>query len=104
MIVSLGAKLKVEKCKLVRDWFVANEFADFGDAISNLFLSRMLPAGFVEDKAIQEKVVKYFGSFDENIKGFHVEEVPPEGESKGLHIRLMLCIIRSDQMRRLKFL
>ncbi len=88
LIVSLGAKLKVEKCKLVRDWFVANEFADFGDAISNLFLSRMLPAGFVEDKAIQEKVVKYFGSFDENIKGFHVEEVPPEGESKGVTYKI----------------
>jgi len=82
LIVSLGAKLKVDKCKLVRDWFLANEFADFGNAYTNFFLSRRLPKGFVEDKAIQQKVVQYFSSFDENIKGFNVEEVPTEGDSK----------------------
>ena len=82
LIVSLGAKLKVDKCKLVRDWFLANEFADFGNVLANLFLSRRLPKGFVEDKNIQQKVVQYFSSFDENIKGFNVEEVPAEGDSK----------------------
>ncbi len=82
LIVSLGAKLKVDKCKLVRDWFLANEFADFGNAYTNFFLSKRLPKGFVEDKAIQQKVVQYFSSFDENIKGFNVEEVPAEGDSK----------------------
>lgn len=82
LIASLGAKLKIEKCKLVRDWFLANEFADFGDAFTNFFLSRRLPEGFVEDKNIQQKVVRYFASFDENIKGFNVEEVPAEGDSK----------------------
>lgn len=82
LIVSLGAKLKVDKCKLVRDWFLANEFADFGNAYTNFFLSRRLPKGFVEDKDIQQKVVQYFSSFDENIKGFNVEEVTAEGDSK----------------------
>ena len=38
--------------------------------------------GFAEDKAVQQKVVQYFSSFDENIKGFTVEEVPAEGDSK----------------------
>lgn len=82
LIVSLGAKLKVDKCKLVRDWFLANEFADFGNVYTNFFLSRRLPKGFVEGKGIQQKVVQYFSSFDENIKGFNVEEVPAEGNSK----------------------
>ena len=31
LIISLGAKLKVGKCKAIRDWFLANEFADFVD-------------------------------------------------------------------------
>ncbi|SDB27927.1 AAA family ATPase [Eubacterium oxidoreducens] len=88
LIVSLGAKLKVDKCKLVRDWFLANEFADFGNAYTNFFLSRRLPKGFVEDKAIQQKVVQYFSSFDENIKGFNVEEVPAEGDSKELTYKI----------------
>ena len=82
LIVSLGAKLKIEKCKLVRDWFVANEFADFGNAVTNYFMSRRLPKGFVEDEKIRKKVVDYLSSFDESIKGFRIEEVPKDDESK----------------------
>ncbi|MBQ8527461.1 MAG: ATP-binding protein [Lachnospiraceae bacterium] len=82
LIISLGAKLKVGKCKDVRDWFLANEFADFGDPVTNFFLSRRLPKGFVEDKNIQQKVVNYLASFDEHIKEFIIENVPLEGESK----------------------
>ncbi len=82
LIVSLGAKLKIDRCKMVRDWFLNNEFADFGNAFTNFFMSRRLPEGFAEDKAVQQKVVQYFSSFDENIKGFTVEEVTTEGDSK----------------------
>lgn len=82
LVVSLGAKLKIEKCKLVRDWFVANEFADFGNVVSNLFMSRRLPRGFVEDENVQKKIIDYFSSFDESIKGFHIEEIPKEDETK----------------------
>ncbi len=31
LIISLGAKLKVGKCKAIRGWFLANELADFVD-------------------------------------------------------------------------
>ncbi len=82
LIVSLGAKLKIDKCKLVRDWFLSNQFADFGNVVSNFFLARRLPSRFVEDKSVQKKVVEYFSSFDENIKGFNIEEIPPEGDAK----------------------
>ena len=63
LIISLGAKLKIGKCKAIRDWFLANEFADFGDPFTNFFMSRRLPKGFVEDKDVQQKVVEYFASF-----------------------------------------
>ncbi|MBR1693060.1 MAG: ATP-binding protein [Lachnospiraceae bacterium] len=82
LVVSLGAKLKIAKCKAIRDWFLANEFADFGDVVTNFFLSRRLPKGFIENKTVQKRVVEYFASFDENIKDFRVEKVPDEGESK----------------------
>lgn len=82
LIISLGAKLKIGKCKAIRDWFMANEFADFGDPFTNFFLSRRLPKGFVTDKDVQKKVVEYFSSFDEHIKDFRIEKVPQEGESK----------------------
>lgn len=82
LIVSLGAKLKIAKCKAIRDWFFTNQFADFGDVITNFFMSRRLPKEFVEDKNVQKKVVEYFASFDENIKDFRVEKIPAEGDSK----------------------
>ena len=82
LIVSLGAKLKVNKCKDIRDWFLANEFADFGDPFTNFFLSHRLPKDFVENDSVQKKVIEYFSSFDEHIKDFEIEKVPHGTESK----------------------
>lgn len=96
LIVSLGAKLKIEKCKLVRDWFVANEFADFGNAVTNYFMSRRLPKGFVEDEKIRKKVVDYLSSFDESIKGFRIEEIPKDDESKDPTYRINTIHKKAD--------
>ena len=82
LIVSLGAKLKVNKCKDIRDWFMANEFADFGDPFTNFFLLRRLPKGFVKDTSVQKKVIEYFASFDEHIKDFEIEKLPHDADSK----------------------
>lgn len=82
LIVSLGAKLRVAKCKVVRDWFLANEFADFGNAATNLFMSRILPKGFVEDEKVRKDVIKYFSSFDDQIKDFEITRVPSEDDSR----------------------
>ena len=100
LIISLGAKLKIGKCKAVRDWFLANEFADFGDPFTNFFMSRRLPKGFVEDKNVQQKVVEYFASFDEHIKDFRIEKVPQEAESKEerYKINALHKMIDSDEM------
>lgn len=100
LIVSLGAKLKVDKCKMIRDWFMTNEFADFGDPITNFFLSRRLPKNFVGDISVQKKVIDYFSSFDESIKGFRIEDVPRENESreKKYKINALHNMIDSDGM------
>ena len=82
LVVSLGAKLKIDKCKIIRDWFMNNEFADFGDPFTNFFMSRRLPKDFVDNKETQKKVIDYFASFDEHIKDFRIEKVPHEGDSK----------------------
>lgn len=82
LIVSLGAKLKVAKCKLVRDWFLNNEFADFGNVITNLFMSRVLPRGFVDDEKVRSAVIDFFASFDNHIKGFEITKAPKQEDSK----------------------
>ena len=103
LIVSLGAKLRVAKCKLVRDWFLNNEFADFGNVITNFFMSRLLPEGFVNDEKVQEKVVKFFASFDETIKGFEVTRLPQQDDSKDeyFHIDALHKMIGSNELAKI---
>ena len=82
LIISLGAKLRIAKCKLVRDWFLNNEFADFGNVMTSFFMSRLLPDGFVDDEKVQEKVVDFLASFDETIKGFEITRLPQQDDPK----------------------
>lgn len=99
LVVSLGAKLKVAKLKFIRDWFMNNDFADFGRPIENYFLSQLVPDGFAEDKKVQQKVVEYFSSFDPSIVDFHVEvlEGGNDEESKRLKIDAIHKMIGSEQ-------
>ena len=103
LIISLGAKLRVSKCKTIREWFAANKFADFGDPFTNFFMSRRLPKGFVDNTDIQNNVVKYFASFDEHIKAFDVKKIPQEGESKEERYKIdaLHKMIDSDELGRL---
>jgi AAA15 family ATPase/GTPase len=80
LLVSLGAKLKIEKLKAVREWFLNHETVNFGSPIEAYFRSAMLPEGFVTDKNVQDKVVEYLSAFDESIIGFEVESVKTSGE------------------------
>lgn len=100
LIISLGAKLKIAKCKAIRDWFLANKFANFGNPVMNFFMSRKLPKDFVTDKTVQKKVVEYFASFDAYIKGFKIEKIPHDEKQKEdtYNITSLHKIINSDGM------
>lgn len=82
LIISLGAKLRIEQFKKVRDWFLKNKVINFGNPVENLVRSYKLPKGFVDDndKKVQENMVNYFAAFDESIKDFKVEKVVSEDE------------------------
>jgi len=88
LIVSLGAKLKIAKLKLIRDWFLDNEFADFGHPIENYFLCEQLPDHFVDSKEVQQKVVDYFSAFDPSIIGFEVESLESGDDRKSSKVKI----------------
>lgn len=88
LIVSLGAKLKIAKLKLIRDWFLNNDFADFGRPAENFFLSEKLPRGFVKSKEVQQRVADYFSAFDPSIIGFEVETLEIDDEKKSSKVRI----------------
>lgn len=80
-----------------------NEFADFGNVITNFFMSRLLPEGFVDDEKVREKVVKFFASFDETIKGFEVTKLPQQDDSKDEHFQIdaLHKVIGSDELAKI---
>ena len=82
LIVSLGAKLKITKLKVVRDWFLKNDVIDFGDPGENFLRSHMLPDHFVDDKEVQKSVVEFISTFDSSIQDFHVEKNPGNEDEK----------------------
>lgn len=100
LISSLGAKLKISKLKNIRDWFLKNEFADFGDPVESFFMSRMLPEKFVESEDVQNGVADFFSSFDDSIKGFKVEKIPsndPEDKDDHYTIDAIHSMLDSDE-------
>lgn len=80
LVVSMGAKMQISKLKKVRDWFFDVDFTNFGDPIENVFLSRMIPSGFANDKNIQKNVVNYFASFDPSIIDFNVRTIKKDND------------------------
>ena len=100
LIVSLGAKLKIAKLKYIRDWFINNDFADFGEPMENYFLSRLIPEGFADDKKIQKNVVDYFASFDPSIIGFNIEVLKADNDEDDDHLKIDAIhkMIDSDQI------
>lgn len=88
LIVSLGAKLKIAKLKYIRDWFINNDFADFGKPIENFFLSQLIPEGFAEDEKVRKNVVDYFASFDPSIIGFNVEVLKTDDDEENDHLKI----------------
>lgn len=82
LIISLGAKLKIEKLKKVRDWFLNNEVVNFGNPAENFFRSQVLPDNFVDSREVQSNIVNYFASFDDAICDFKIEEVQREIEKE----------------------
>ena len=80
LVVSLGAKLRIDVLKLVRDWFSGIRFADFGDPLENVMLSSLIPRGFSDDEAVQKQVLSYLSAFDKSILGFSVKKSPHQNE------------------------
>lgn len=98
LIVSLGAKQRISKLKLIRDWFYNVNFTNFGNPFENAFLSSLIPEGFADDKAVQKKVIDYFAAFDPSIIGFNVEVIKSDDEDvEHVKIDAIHHIIGSDE-------
>lgn len=82
LIISLGAKLKINICQLIRDWFINNRLSNFSNPIESVKKYRYLPRGFTSDKKVQQDLVSYLSTFDTSIKGFKVERMEEDRDGK----------------------
>ena len=103
LIVSLGSKLKIDILKTVREWFLKNEIANFGNPGEDFLRSRLLPYNFDTDRDVQRKVAKFFASFDESVKYFLVEnnnkdkvdEIEVENDENDEGVNLIIKTVHS---------
>ena len=86
LVASLGAKLKIDILKTIRDSFYFMHFADFGDPQENSFLSARIPRGFARSRTVQKDVASYLAAFDSSIVDFHVELL--REDSQGEFVRI----------------
>lgn len=80
LIVSLGAKLKIDLLSNVRKWFYQNEFINFGEPLDNFIISNILPDDFDNDETVRKNVVDYLSTFDPSIIDFKVEVISNEDD------------------------
>ena len=103
LIVSLGAKLKIAKLKMIRDWFFNVTITNFGDPIENAFVSRLLPYEFAESKEVQKNIVKYFSSFDPSIVDFDVTKFKDEAGEAHIRIEAVHKVAGTDELTSIPF-
>lgn len=73
LVVSLGAKLKIDLIKKIYRWFFLSDVVDYGNSSENLFLSRLLPRD-IENENCKKLIKKFLNSFDESIENIEVEK------------------------------
>lgn len=98
LIVSLGAKLRIDECKVIRDWFWANELTDFASPVTNIVKATNIPANFIESKEEQKNVVDFLASFDGHIKDFKIDTEEGTNGDKRCKIRTLHKKNNSSEM------
>lgn len=75
LILSLGAKLKIELLKMVYDWFNSNVLVDYRDLDMYKGLTSHTLHNLKKDLDSIKDAVKYISAFDDSIKAIEVEEI-----------------------------
>ena len=86
LLVSLGAKLRIEKLEKIYSWFAGLILLNFGNPIDNMLLSMQMPPGFAEKEEIRKNVTEYINTFDTSIADLTVEKVKNPDNSEGFSI------------------
>lgn len=96
LVISLGAKLKINEFKKVRDWFYHNEIIDCGNIFEEIIMYKQLYRNFVHSQDMQDKIVKYLSAFDTSIRKLEVKETKAEDGKKYYYVDSYHKMINDD--------
>lgn len=88
LLVSLGAKLQVEKLKEVFLFFKNISITNFGGPFKNLIMSRQVPKHLEDDEDVKQNVLKYLSSFDDSIVDLRVETIKEDDDKNNNHLSI----------------
>lgn len=75
LFLTLTSKLKVKEAKKVMDWFVKTNVIDFGNSVTEIVLSRMLPIEDLKEEKYKRLLEDFMKAIDIGIDGIRVEEI-----------------------------
>ncbi|MGN1189609.1 MAG: ATP/GTP-binding protein, partial [Candidatus Ornithospirochaeta sp.] len=99
LLVSLGARLNVEKCRLVFLFFKSIDTVNFGEPFEILILSNTIPSHIEDDERVKKNVVKYLSAFDDSIVDLRVEVIRNGDGKSHITIDAGHRIIGTDEIR-----
>ncbi len=74
LILSLGAKLRLEKLEKIYNWFGKLMILNYGDPMENMRLSRLMPAELARDPRLKKELIDYLSTFDGHITDLSIIE------------------------------
>ncbi len=75
LFLTLTSKLKVKEAKKVMDWFVKSNVIDFGNSVTEVLLSRMLPIDELKEERYKKLLEDFMKAIDIGIDGIRIEEI-----------------------------
>lgn len=84
LILSLGAKLRLEKLEKIFHWFGKLVILNFGDPTENMRLSRLMPAELAGDTRVKKELLDYLSTFDGHITDFFLKEKKEDPNLPGM--------------------
>ncbi len=82
LVLSFGARLKVDLFKRVFNFFDLSLVTDFGNLSEMIFREHQLPFGIADDKEILSDCVSFLQSFEPSIKDIRLEEIKQDNNQK----------------------
>lgn len=86
LFVSLLAKVKIKEAKDVYEWFLNTQVLDYGNALIESFISRLLPVRELQDELYLNSFQKFLKAIDINIDGIRIEKAKNLNDEDGNEI------------------